>query len=143
MVRQVYKHPILSRTPDRVQALRQITQHIEALPDQNERGNVAAATYILAGLVLEKAVIREILREEIMKESVTYQDILKQGLQQGRQEGESTLLLRLLQRRFGNVDEAMRDRICALSIEQLELLGEALLDFTQLTDLERWLAHNA
>jgi hypothetical protein len=32
----------------------------------------------------------------------------------------------------------MRDRVSALSVEQLELLGEALLDFTSLSELERW-----
>ncbi len=34
----------------------------------------------------------------------------------------------------------MRDGIAVLSVEQLESLGEALLDFTSRSDLEEWLA---
>jgi Domain of unknown function (DUF4351) len=38
------------------------------------------------------------------------------------------------------LDKSIPDRITALSIEALEALGEALLDFTSLADLEQWLA---
>jgi len=48
-------------------------------------------------------VIGQILREEIVKESVTYQDILQQGLQQGRQEESRSLILKLLKRRVGTL----------------------------------------
>jgi hypothetical protein len=47
--------------------------------------------------------------------------------------------LRLLQRRFGAVDEVLAARIQSLEIEQLESLAEALLDFTTLNDLVLWL----
>ncbi len=130
---------ILSRTEDKVQTLQDISQRIEALPTQQERSNVAAATYVLAGLVLDKEVIRQILREEIMRDSVTYQDILQQGLQQGRQQGEVALVTRLLKHRFGAIEDGAETRIRALSIDQLEALAEALLDFSQPEDLMHWL----
>jgi hypothetical protein len=44
-----------------------------------------------------------------------------------------------LKRRFGLVDEVLAARIQGLEIEQLEALGEALLDFTELSDLILWL----
>jgi hypothetical protein len=37
------------------------------------------------------------------------------------------------------VDEVFAARIQGLEIEQLEALGEALLDFTELSDLTLWL----
>ena len=77
-----------------------------------------------------------------MRESVIYQDILEkgleQGLEQGRQEGERSLTLRLLTRRVGEIPEAMRSRLDTLLIDQLENLGEALLDFRSIADLEAW-----
>lgn len=64
---------------------------------------------------------------------------VQQGLQQGRQEGITAFTLRLLQRRIGDLDAQTEARIRALSIEQLEQLGEALLDFTKPADLAAWL----
>jgi predicted transposase YdaD len=89
-----------------------------------------------------------------MKDSVIYQDILEQGLQtvvqqgiqqgieQGQRHGEAALVLRQLQRRFGLVGNELEAHIRSLSIEQLEALGEDLLDFGQLEDLMSWLARN-
>jgi hypothetical protein len=46
--------------------------------------------------------------------------------------------LRLLNRRFGEIDASLIQQVQGLSIEQLENLGEALLDFTTVADLETW-----
>ena len=53
--------------------------------------------------------------------------------------GEQQLILRQLNRRIGEIESSFIDTIRTLSIEQLELLGEALLDFSTVTDLEQWL----
>ncbi len=74
-----------------------------------------------------------------MRESVIYQDILRQGLEQGKQQGETALTLRLLTRQIGAVAPELQERIRGLSIAQLEDLAEALLDFSQPTDLVIWL----
>lgn len=37
----------------------------------------------------------------------------------------------------------MRDRVSILAVEQLEALGEALLDFSGGADLERWFSENS
>lgn len=47
--------------------------------------------------------------------------------------------MRLLNRRFGGVTPQVEARIRSLSIEQLENLGEALLDFSDAADLDVWL----
>jgi predicted transposase/invertase (TIGR01784 family) len=65
------------------------------------------------------------------------------GRQQGRQEGQQELIMRLLVRRFGTVEPEIQTRIRRLSIDQLENLGEAILDFTSTSDLITWLqVHN-
>ncbi|OYE04007.1 DUF4351 domain-containing protein [Nostoc sp. 'Peltigera membranacea cyanobiont' 232] len=63
---------------------------------------------------------------------------MRQGIQQGIQQGELTLILRLLNRRIGEVNPQLQERIQTLSTNELETLGEALLDFTTAADLEAW-----
>lgn len=50
------------------------------------------------------------------------------------------LVLRLLSRRFGELDETLKQQVRRLSVGQLETLGEALLDFSTREELETWLA---
>lgn len=63
----------------------------------------------------------------------------QRGRQEGRQEGEKLLILRLLERQIGTVPDSIRAQIEEFTIAQLEALGEALLDFTSVAALERWL----
>ncbi|NES93804.1 MAG: Rpn family recombination-promoting nuclease/putative transposase [Desertifilum sp. SIO1I2] len=66
--------------------------------------------------------------------------VYQEAKAEGREEGERSLILRLLTRRVGEVPEPLRKQIETLAIAQLESLGEALLDFSNLSDLESWLA---
>jgi predicted transposase YdaD len=59
--------------------------------------------------------------------------------QEAKQEGEKNLLLRQLSKRFGKLGDAYIKSINSLTIAQLEDLGEALLDFGDINDLEQWL----
>ncbi|MBD2627348.1 Rpn family recombination-promoting nuclease/putative transposase [Trichormus variabilis] len=61
------------------------------------------------------------------------------GKQQGKQEGEVNLILRLLSKKFGEVPNQLKTHIEKLSLEQLEDLTEVLLDFSNLDDLVVWL----
>ncbi len=73
-----------------------------------------------------------------MQESVIYQDIKEQGVQQG----QASLILRQLKRRLGKIESEDETRITRLSVEQLEALGDALLDFSGRDDLLAWLDNN-
>jgi len=84
--------------------------------------------------------MNRLLKEEIMKESVVYQDILAEGEVKGIQKGEANLVLKLLNRRLGDIPLNLTEQIREMSIEQLENLGEALLDFQSLEALVDWLA---
>ena len=131
-------YAVLSQTSDRAGVLQTVAESITALPDLRQQSNLAAATGILAGLVLDKQVIRRLLRRELMQESVIYQELQAEARAEAQQ-SERSLVLRQLQRRVGTVPAALHDPINALALSDLEDLGEALLDFTTLTDLEMWL----
>ena len=77
-----------------------------------------------------------------MQESVIYQDIKKQGIREGLQQGKAGLVLHLLKCRIGEIESEDETRINGLSVEQLEALGEALLDFSNRDDLLTWLANH-
>ncbi|OKH18408.1 hypothetical protein FACHB389_33940, partial [Nostoc calcicola FACHB-389] len=88
----------------------------------------------------------QLFREGMMRESVIYQEILREGEQRGELRGElrgrktegQLLIVRLLTRRVGQLPQEVLERIETLSLEQLENLGEALLDFQAIADLETW-----
>ncbi len=121
----------LTRTDSPAALLSQVAQNIAKIPDRDERQNIAGCTEIFAGLRFEKDLIRQFLREDIMQESVIYQDIL--------QKGEFNFFYRQLNRRFGEIDISIIERVRELSTEQLEALGEAFLDFSSVEDLVAWL----
>lgn len=54
-------------------------------------------------------------------------------------EGMETVLIRLAEKRFGDLGEKLEQQIRALSVKQLEKLTLALLDFSSLADLKSWL----
>jgi predicted transposase YdaD len=86
-----------------------------------------------------------------MRESVIYQDILAEGEIKGKTEGlvegevkgrveeAKGLVIRQLTRKFGNVKPDLLAKIETLPLERVESLGEDLLDFTAISDLEQWL----
>ncbi len=130
---------VLGQSDNPTQTLREVSSVIDRIEDRRQKSNIAAATSILAGLVLEKDVVRGVLREEIMRESVIYQDIKAEGIKEGIKEEAISLVLRLLKKRIGEIRPEDESRITGLSVEQLEALGEALLDFASSEDLTAWL----
>ncbi|BAZ05790.1 DUF4351 domain-containing protein [Calothrix sp. NIES-3974] len=63
-----------------------------------------------------------------------------EGQEIGKQEEACRMVVGLLHRRVGTLTPQLQERIQRLSVSQLEDLGEALLDFNAITDLENWLA---
>jgi Domain of unknown function (DUF4351) len=81
-------------------------------------------------------------RELIMQLSPLYLEKIQAAERVGEARGEARMLVRLLNRRFGDTSDRFVDRIQQLDIARLEELGEALLDFTSLADLEIWFSQN-
>jgi predicted transposase YdaD len=70
---------------------------------------------------------------------------IEEGIQQGIQQGvkqEAALVVRLLNRKVGELSANVEARVMGLSVNILEDLGEALLDFDSLDDLIDWLNHH-
>ena len=99
---------------------------------------------------LTKEMIMQILdlKQMDITQSLFYQEIiqegrqkgLQEGRQEGRQEGEAGLVIRLLRRRLGQLADNHVEQIQKLSVPQLEDLGDALLDYTEMADLVGFLA---
>lgn len=142
---------VLSQEPDKASVSAQVVGELEQITDPREQSNLGAATSILAGLELEEQTIRQLMRSPVMRESTMYQSILRegraegleqgmqQGLIQGRTAGERAILIKLLTRKLGSLSPEVTAKVSALSLERLEALAEALLDFTSVGDLESWL----
>lgn len=84
---------------------------------------------------LNREEIAEMLGISELRQTKVFQEFYEEGMQK---EGV-TLILRLLTRRMGELPSEKRAQISELSVAQLEDLGEALLDFEGVADLEDWL----
>ena len=60
---------------------------------------------------------------------------IEKGVKKGRAEGEAALLLRILDRRFGPLSNAVRERIAATDADTLLVYGERMLDAKGLDDI--------
>lgn len=72
---------------------------------------------------------------------------MEQGIEQGIEQGQTrgmqrealNYTLRLLRRKFGELEPELETQVQALSVARLEELGEALLDFSTIADVVSWL----
>lgn len=123
--------------------LQEVAEQVASIEDIDQRQNIASCAGVLAGLRFEENLIRQLFREDMMQGSVIYQSIRQEGKQEGLQEGLKqealTLAMRLLRRRFGEMETRIAAKVQALSRKQLEELIEDLLDFSKKEDLETWL----
>lgn len=78
--------------------------------------------------------------EEMLGITLQQTRVYREIKEEGREVEARSLILRQLTRRVGELPQEVRSQVESLSLEQLENLGEALLDFTSMTDLNSWLA---
>lgn len=125
-------------------------RRIDALPDRPLAAKLWAATYVLMGLQFNEAVIDNVLSGVLqMEESVTYQAILRRGMQDGirqgiqqgiqqgieqgrtmaREEEAEKVILRLGRKRFGPPSPEQEAALHAIKdLARLEAVIEKLLD---------------
>jgi predicted transposase/invertase (TIGR01784 family) len=82
---------------------------------------------------------REEIQAMFLLSDIKQTRVYQEARQEGEQAGEVRLVLRLLSKRFGEIDDRRIQVINSLTLEQLDNLGEALLDFGELADLDNWL----
>jgi heme oxygenase len=68
--------------------------------------------------------------------------IYLEKIQEAEQRGESRLILKQLQRRFGVLSADVTEKISALPVNQIEILGENIFDFSDAEELLKWLNKN-
>jgi hypothetical protein len=105
-------------------------EEVIALPDE-----------LLDRMVEELSIEEDVPMAQVM--SRFEREGMRKGRQEGRQEAYLELALSLLGHKFGPLDEATTERVRALSERQLLALATATLDFTDRTDLDRWLVQDA
>jgi len=150
----------IATEPDAVEAARFFIQ--QAPQQSTQELSEQAIIDLITTIMVYK--FTALSREEIetmlglnLEESRVYQDAkaagreegLQVGLQAGReagreeglQAGQSALVLRLLTLQVGKVHVSSQTIVRSLALADLEELGEALLEFTQPTDLITWLQH--
>lgn len=126
---------VLAATETPSQLLGQVAEQVSKIEETNQRQEVGTCAQILAGLRFEESLIRQVFKEGLMRESVIYQEIIREG----KQEEARALITRQLARQIGIMSAELQVQIRGLSTTQLENLGEALLDFSDITDLAAWL----
>ena len=82
---------------------------------------------------------REEIQAMFLLSDIKQTRVYQEARQEGEQAGEVRLVLRLLSKRFGKISDRRIQVINSLTLEQLDNLGEALLDFGELADLDNWL----
>ncbi|MGF1677091.1 MAG: Rpn family recombination-promoting nuclease/putative transposase [Rivularia sp. (in: cyanobacteria)] len=80
---------VLSNAENKLNTLEQVARQIDNIEDKQVQTDVAASTFILAGLVLKQEDIQRLLRRDIMRESVTYQLLVDEGKAEGKAEGRA------------------------------------------------------
>ena len=121
-----------TKAPELVQNLMQRTK-IEIGNDSERQGIIE----LLESVLVSK--FSKLTRQEI--EAMFLVSDIKQTrvYQEAKQEEAINLLVRILSKRFGKLTHSYIENINKLTIAQLEDLGEALLDFVNINDLEQWL----
>lgn len=86
--------------------------------------------------VFDVARVREILRFDmaILQKSPLFQQMAREQRQEGRLEGGLSLLLRQIQRRFGEIPVAIQTNLEGLNIQQLEELSDVILTVNSLDE---------
>lgn len=125
-----------------------VRQAVKLLRADEQLQELEPLLSFFASFVLGIPLIQQIMRWDmaVLRESPWYQEILEeglskgmqQGMQHGRQEEAVALILRLLDRRIGSISPRFQEQIRGLEIAKLE----ALLDFSEQSDLENWLVRH-
>lgn len=99
-------------------------------------------TYLHLSADEERLLRADIARMEPVEQEVVMKIVtswMEEGIEQGKQQATQSLVMRQLPRRIGALTPELQERIQQLSLTQLEDLVVALLDFSEVADLEAWL----
>jgi len=134
-----------SDAPERL--LAQVAERLMKVEPMSMRSELVTCAHVLAALRFDKELVKALFPEKVMQESATYQEIIQKGVQrgllEGKLEGKLEMIVRLLKHRFGQIEQEKLARIEKLNASSLDDLSEAVLDFKDESDFERWLSEHA
>ncbi len=96
--------------------------------------------YLRLNLIEEQQFQVEVDKIKLPTERENVMEFTTSWKEEGILLGERSLVIRQLTRKLGNLSPELLARVNGLSIDRVEVLAEDLLDFTNVGDLERWLA---
>ncbi|NEO95945.1 MAG: Rpn family recombination-promoting nuclease/putative transposase [Moorea sp. SIO3G5] len=130
--------------------------NLEAIPDTlSEIPEIAQALTIANQANMSRKDLEELHKREVFMEDRKgeIRQALEQGKEEGREEGKlegqeqgrllmQGLISRQLEGKLGEIPSEIIEGIQQLSLDQLEGLGVAMVDFTTSVDLSNWLRDN-
>ncbi|MEL6778863.1 MAG: DUF2887 domain-containing protein [Cyanobacteria bacterium J06597_16] len=124
------------QTREVVESARTLMARARKEKTPNESRAIIEMVATIIGYKFEQLSFQEIqaMLDMPIKESVVFQE--------GRKRGQFGLIKRQLTKQFGELPEDVCTSISELSAPELESLGEAILDFSTLADLQVWLTAN-
>ena len=131
---------VVSKPNESVNYAREILDKLQEKSDFQSQAIIELVSTIMVYKFpgLSREAIERMFSVSELKQTRVYQE----ALDEGRAEGELSIILRLLACQVGEIALSAESQIRALSLTQLEDLGEALLDFNAISDLEDWLEKN-
>jgi predicted transposase YdaD len=130
---------VLCAAENSTQLLGRVAEEVSKIEEPEQRQVISNCTQLLAGLRFKKDLIRQLFSGGIMRESVIYQEILEEGREEGKRQEALAIIMRQLVRRIRTLEPEREAQIRELATQELEELGEALLDFSEPADLVVWL----
>ncbi len=129
---------LLTRLGEKHEAVHRILERIAARRP-GEREEALAELFIIAGLRrMEDEARREATKMPVLNDIMDNTVIgpaIRQGLRQGRVEGQMEILHSQIVKRFGRIPPAVAQRLAALKPAQLKRVGLRLLDAQRIEDL--------
>ena len=125
---------ILTRLQDKHAAVRQVLSKIATL-EPGERETAFESLLILSGLRKLEQTVRKEAQIMPITNSILDHEVIGPAIKQGLQQGSSSILHRLIQKRFGPLPEWAESRLASLSLPELDELSDRLLDAKTLEEV--------
>jgi predicted transposase/invertase (TIGR01784 family) len=138
---------LLTTLPDdkAVTKAKSLIQQLQQLPDSRAIIEMISTIMVYQFTNLTRTEV-EAMIGITLQETRVYRDAKAEGkaegVSEGRQAEAQSMILRQLSRRFGTLSPDVNALVMALPVAKLEDLGEALLDFQEIADLQNWLQAN-
>jgi hypothetical protein len=120
--------------------IKQIDQRLYAETKASDGELLRTATFVLLGLKYDKAFVEKIMSKNVLELSSTYQALMEEGKEIGREEGElekaREMLVRLGRRRLGEPSKEMMEFLNNISnVTVLDGFADRLWDIESWADL--------